>query len=92
MRLLHSTSFLPQLLSRNFSWTPWAANVGSLDGPPIIFGQFADPDMRERLFGYIVLSQKRGGILVLRGCTPKQLTHKTGGHRRLRIFTPKRYC
>jgi hypothetical protein len=57
-----------------FAW-PQAA----YDGVAAIFVQFADPDMRKRLFGRIVRSLKPGGVLVLQGYTPKQLDYRTGG-------------
>ena len=49
------------------------------DGVAAIFVQFADPPMRERLFGRIVKTLKRGGTLVLQGYTPRQLEYRTGG-------------
>lgn len=49
------------------------------DGVAAIFVQFADPALRTRMFGSIVRSLKPGGVLVLQGYTPKQLTYKTGG-------------
>jgi 2-polyprenyl-3-methyl-5-hydroxy-6-metoxy-1,4-benzoquinol methylase len=57
-----------------FAW-PEAA----YDGVAAIFVQFADPDMRARLFERIVRSLKPGGVLVLQGYTPKQLDYRTGG-------------
>lgn len=57
----------------------WNWLVAAYDGVAAIFVQFADPAMRERLFGHIVQSLKPGGILVLQGYTPKQLAYKTGG-------------
>ena len=55
----------------------WAAQ--SHDGVVAIFIQFADPQMRERLFANMVLALKPGGVLILQGYTPKQLDYKTGG-------------
>lgn len=49
------------------------------DGVAAIFVQFADPDMRARLFANIKRCLKPGGTLVLQGYTPKQLDYKTGG-------------
>lgn len=49
------------------------------DGVAAIFVQFADPDMRARLFKRIVRSLKPGGVLVLQGYTPRQLDYRTGG-------------
>ena len=51
----------------------------AFDGVAAIFVQFADPEMRARLFDRIVRCLKPGGTLVLQGYTPKQLEYKTGG-------------
>ena len=56
---------------------PWPKNT--YDGVALIFLQFADPDMRARLFTNIRQCLKPGGVLVLQGYTPKQLEYKTGG-------------
>ena len=56
---------------------PWA--VDAYDVVVSVFVQFADPEMRERLFANIVRALKPGGLLVLQGYTPKQLEYKTGG-------------
>jgi SAM-dependent methyltransferase len=57
----------------------WAWSKESHDAVVAIFVQFADPAMRERLFGCMVRALKPGGVLVLQGYTPKQLDYKTGG-------------
>ena len=44
-----------------------------------IFIQFADPQMRGRLFANMVRSLKPGGLLILQGYTPLQIEYKTGG-------------
>jgi predicted methyltransferase len=44
-----------------------------------IFIQFADPEMRKRIFAKTYESLKSGGIFILQGYTPKQLEYKTGG-------------
>jgi len=44
-----------------------------------IFIQFADPQMRERIFQQTHKALKPGGIFILQGYTPKQLEYKTGG-------------
>lgn len=49
------------------------------DGVAAIFIQFADPELRARIFSRIVQSLKPGGILILQGYTPKQLDYRTGG-------------
>jgi 2-polyprenyl-3-methyl-5-hydroxy-6-metoxy-1,4-benzoquinol methylase len=55
----------------------WQENV--YDAVIAIFIQFADPQMRERIFQQIHKALKPGGILILQGYTPKQLEYKTGG-------------
>jgi len=44
-----------------------------------IFIQFADPEMRARIFSQAHQALKPGGIFILQGYTPKQLEYKTGG-------------
>lgn len=44
-----------------------------------IFIQFADPEMRTRIFKQVHQTLKPGGIFILQGYTPKQLEYKTGG-------------
>lgn len=56
---------------------PWPEAV--YDGVAAIFVQFADPALRERLFGHIRRCLKPGGTLVLQGYTPRQLEYRTGG-------------
>jgi len=57
-----------------FYWQPDAydAVIG-------IFIQFADPQMRARIFQWVKQTLKPGGIFILQGYTPKQLEYKTGG-------------
>ena len=55
----------------------WPAN--HYDGIAAIFVQFADPELRTRMFRHICNSLKPGGVLVLQGYTPRQLDYKTGG-------------
>jgi SAM-dependent methyltransferase len=57
-----------------FAWPPEA-----YDGIAAIFVQFADPQLRKRMFENIHQCLKPGGILVLQGYTPKQLDYRTGG-------------
>ena len=52
---------------------------GLYDGVVAIFIQFADPQLRARIFEGMVHSLKPGGILVLQGYTPRQLEYRTGG-------------
>lgn len=49
------------------------------DGVAAIFIQFADPQLRTRIFEGMVRCLKPGGTLVLQGYTPKQLDYGTGG-------------
>ena len=53
--------------------------VAAFDGVAAIFVQFADPALRERLFGHMRRCLKPGGTLVLQGYTPRQLEYRTGG-------------
>ena len=55
----------------------WPAQM--YDGVAAIFVQFADPEMRARLFANAMGALKVGGILVLQGYGPRQLEFKTGG-------------
>jgi SAM-dependent methyltransferase len=56
---------------------PW--QEAAYDGIAAIFIQFADPDMRSRIFARAIRSLKPGGVLVLQGYTPRQLEYRTGG-------------
>lgn len=58
----------------SWSWQPRA-----YDYVAAIFVQFADPEMRQRLFANMLKTLKPGGFLILQGYTPKQLEFKTGG-------------
>ncbi|MEO0315726.1 MAG: hypothetical protein RI928_2182 [Pseudomonadota bacterium] len=58
----------------NFEW-----KAGEYDAVVAIFIQFADPELRRRLFEHMTDSLKPGGLLLLQGYTPKQLDYKTGG-------------
>ena len=57
-----------------YDWQPhkYDAVVG-------IFIQFADPEMRTRIFQQVQQTLKPGGIFILQGYTPQQLQYKTGG-------------
>ena len=55
----------------------WPAEI--YDVVVAIFVQFADPNVRKRLFANMVRTLKPGGLLILQGYTPKQLDYKTGG-------------
>ena len=68
----------------DFSWPQ-----SHYDGVATIFVQFADPDLRTRLFANMVRSLKPGGSLILLGYTPKQLEYRTGGPSVLsHLYTP----
>jgi len=58
----------------SFEWQPdtYDAAIG-------IFIQFADPEMRARIFNQVHQTLKPGGLFILQGYTPKQLEYKTGG-------------
>lgn len=56
---------------------PWPKNA--YDAVVGIFIQFADPDMRQRIFQKTYETLQPGGIFILQGYTPKQLEYKTGG-------------
>lgn len=60
--------------SDGYNWQPntYDAIIG-------IFIQFADPEMRARIFAQTHQALKPGGIFILQGYTPKQLEYKTGG-------------
>lgn len=65
----------------------WQRNY--YDGVAAIFVQFADPELRTRLFRNMISCLKPGGTLVLQGYTPKQLEHGTGGPSVLsHLYTP----
>ena len=68
----------------DFEWVP-----AHYDAIVAIFIQFADPDLRSRLFANMVQSLKPGGTLLLQGYTPKQLEFRTGGPGLLsHLYTP----
>lgn len=58
----------------DWPWTPQA-----FDAVAAIFVQFADPDMRARMFAGMWNTLKPGGLLLVHGYTPKQLEYRTGG-------------
>lgn len=57
----------------------WAWPAEHYDVVAAIFIQFADPEMRTRMFANIVKTLKPGGLLILQGYSPKQIEYKTGG-------------
>jgi SAM-dependent methyltransferase len=44
-----------------------------------IFVQFAPPDLRDRMFGWLAQAVTPGGLLLLHGYVPRQLEYGTGG-------------
>lgn len=58
----------------NWNWPQQAYDVVAA-----IFVQFAAPEQRTRLFAHMQAALKPGGLLILQGYTPKQITYKTGG-------------
>jgi len=58
----------------SFCWS-----VAHYDAVVAIFIQFADPELRQRLFKQMINCLKPGGILILQGYTGKQIEYKTGG-------------
>jgi SAM-dependent methyltransferase len=69
----------------DFAWKP-----NHYDGVAAIFVQFADPDLRARLFENMARSLKPGGVLILVGYAPKQLDYGTGGPSVLsHLYTPE---
>lgn len=57
----------------------WHWQDDAYDCVVAIFVQFADPEMRGRLFANMIKTLKPGGLLVLQGYTPEQLEYNTGG-------------
>ncbi|MEY4496081.1 MAG: hypothetical protein RL744_1145 [Pseudomonadota bacterium] len=55
----------------------WQTNA--YDAIIAIFIQFANPEMRARIFKQVHQALKPSGLFILQGYTPKQLEYKTGG-------------
>lgn len=49
------------------------------DAVVAVFIQFADPDLRQRLFGWMAGAVAPGGLLLLHGYAPRQVGYGTGG-------------
>lgn len=49
------------------------------DAVVAIFIQFAPPDLRDRLFGWLAQAVRPGGMLLLHGYAPRQVEYGTGG-------------
>lgn len=68
----------------DFSWSD-----ADYDAVVAVFVQFADPEMRARLFTRMQRALKPGGVLVLQGYTPRQLDYRTGGPPNVsHLYTP----
>jgi SAM-dependent methyltransferase len=61
-----------------FAWTP-ASPAEAFDAIVAIFVQFATPDQRAALFEGFARALKPGGLLLLVGYGPLQMTYRTGG-------------
>ncbi len=57
----------------------WAFGHERFDVIAAIFIQFADPELRARLFDGMIAALKPGGLLLLEGYRPEQLAYGTGG-------------
>jgi SAM-dependent methyltransferase len=67
----------------------WTWKPEAYDYVVAIFIQFADPELRARLFARMAETLKPGGYLLLQGYTPRQLEYKTGGPGILEhLYTP----
>lgn len=49
------------------------------DAVVAIFVQFAPPDLRDRFFGWMAQAVAPGGVLMLHGYAPRQVSYGTGG-------------
>ncbi len=66
----------------NFSCTDWQSfdwKMAHYDNIVGVFFQFAGPQDRAEIFARIHASLKPGGVLLIQGYTPAQLTFNTGG-------------
>jgi SAM-dependent methyltransferase len=57
----------------------WQWPEAEFDAVVAIFIQFAPPAFRDEIFAGIKHALRPGGVLLLHGYTPKQLTYRTGG-------------
>lgn len=68
----------------------WDWAEAAYDAVAAIFVQFADPEMRARLFANMWRSVKPGGLLLVQGYTPRQLEYGTGGPGKVEnLYTPE---
>lgn len=57
----------------------WEWPAAEFDVIAAIFIQFADPPFRRKIFAGIRTALKPGGLLLMQGYRPEQLTYRTGG-------------
>lgn len=57
----------------------WPFGEARFDVVVAIFIQFAGPELRQKLFEAMKRALKPGGLLLLEGYRPEQLTYRTGG-------------
>lgn len=57
----------------------WNWDGAQYDAVLAVFIQFAPPAMRDRIFGGMVRALKPGGLLMLHGYAPRQVSYGTGG-------------
>ncbi len=57
----------------------WTWEPGAFDAVVAIFIQFAPPALRSRIFAGIAQTLLPGGLLIIEGYGPRQLTYRTGG-------------
>jgi SAM-dependent methyltransferase len=68
----------------------WDWQPDSFDAVVGIFFQFLDPVARAKIFAGIITTLKPGGRVFLRGYTPRQHHHKTGGPSEVEnLYTPE---
>ncbi len=57
----------------------WDWDAARYDVVAAIFIQFASPAERKKIFSGMIRALAPGGLLLLQGCTPRQLEYRTGG-------------
>ena len=68
----------------------WHWEDAAFDAVVGIFFQFLDPALRANAFAGMAATLKPGGLVFLRGYTPKQIEYKTGGPSTVEnLYTPK---
>ncbi|HQT39154.1 MAG TPA: methyltransferase domain-containing protein [Acidocella sp.] len=67
----------------------WRWEEAAFDAVVGVFFQFLDPLSRANVFAGMIATLKPGGLVFLRGYTPKQLDYKTGGPSTVEnLYTP----